>query len=409
MHGLMLISALRRARLSAGLVLLTVLSGCRDSTVLHVALYPYIPDAASDGYRGLLARIESEFETQHPEVDVRLAPPDPTSGAFYDFDSLRMMLTAEPGAGGFDLVEVDAALLGELIDSQLVRAWTTPPGRSDWHPAALQAVTIQGQSYGVPHWLCSHFMFSRERAMVEAVSAEQLATALRNATPSTPGMAGKFAGNWDLTALYLDAWVDTYGGGSLDSVLPPADSSVIRSLRAVVRECRTGTSNPCLAGGRFGASAEAAAEAFADGHVDAFIGFSEHLHAMLRRAGRDSSIKLSLAPLGAGKRPIVFVDALVLRRGCDAVCEAAAGAFAAYLNQPETQEWITMAQDGGPRAIPRYLMPATLSAYQQPSLKADRYYPEIFSASRKAIPYPIRGLVWNWTEARLRLDSLLAR
>lgn len=398
------------ARRCAGLALLAAVLGCGgDPTTLHVALYPYIPDAASDGYRGLLARIEAEFEATRPNVDVRLAPLNPNSGAFYDFDSLRTMLTTEPGAGGFDLVEVDVALLGELVDSQLVRPWGAPPASSDWHPAATQAVSLHDQTYGIPHWLCGHFVFSREAAIVEAPTAERLVAALRNATPGTPGLAAKFAGSWDLTALYLDAWVDTHGTGSLETALPPADPSVIQSLRAVALECRAGGTNPCLQGGLYGGSAEAAARTFADRTVDAFLGFSEHLHAMLRHGGRDPTIKLALAPLGQGNRPIVFVDALVMRRGCDARCEAAAGAFAAYLNRPETQEWMVMAQDAGVDAVPRYLMPATRSAYAQPLLREDPYFPVIAEATREAIPYPNRGMVWRWDAARRLLDSLLAR
>jgi thiamine pyridinylase len=393
----------------AALALLTLVLGCdRGRTILHVALYPYIPDAASDGYRGLLARIESEFETQHPDVDVRLASLDPNSGAFYAFDSLRTMLTAAPGAGGFHLVEVDAALLGELVDSQLVRPWGAAPASADWHPAATKAVSMHGRVYGIPHWLCSYFVFARDAAIVEAPTAERLVVALRNATPGTPGLAARFAGDWDLTALYLDAWVDTYGARSMDAALPPADPTVIRSLRAVARECRAGGSNPCLQGGLYGGSAETAALAFADAQVDAFLGFSEHLHVVLRHTGPDRAIRLSLAPLGKGKRPIVFVDALVMRRECDPGCEAAAGAFAAYLNRPETQEWIVMAQDAGAGTVPRYLMPATLSAYERPLLRADPYYPEIYSATREAIPYPNRGMVWRWEAARRLLDSALA-
>lgn len=408
MNGLVLSAVLK-------LALLTVFLACGGSrpdtgrrTILHVALYPYIPDAGSDGYRGLLTRIEAEFEAQRPDVDLRLASLNPNSGAFYDFDSLRTMLTAEPGAGGFHLVEVDAALLGELVDSQLVRPWSMRPAGLDWHPAATRAVSMHGRTYGIPHWLCSYFVFSREPAIVEAPTAERLVAALHKATPTTPGLAAKFAGDWDLTALYLDAWVDTYGAGSMDAALPPADPSVIQSLRAVARECRAAGSNPCLQGGLYGGSAEAAARVFADGRVDAFLGFSEHLHGMLRHAGRDRTIKLSLAPLGTGKRPLVFVDALVMRRGCDARCETAATAFAAYLNRPETQEWIVMAEDAGADAVPRYLMPATLSAYERPLLKKDPYYPEIFLASRDAVPYPNRGMVWQWDAARRLLDSALA-
>jgi thiamine pyridinylase len=389
------------------LVLLAAL-GCGEPTVLRVALYPYIPDAAADGYRGLLQRIEAEFEGRHPSVDLRLASLDPTSGASYDLDSLRSMLTLPISAGGFHLVEVDAALLGDLADGGLVRPWSDPPGRADWHPAAVAAVTLDGGTFGVPHWLCSHFLFSREPSITAAASAEQLAAALRRTTPGTPGLAAKFAGDWDLTALYLDAWVDTYGEVSADAALPPADSVVLQGLRAVVGACRAGEGNPCLAGGPYGASAETAARAFAERRVDAFIGFSEHLHPMLQRARGDRGISLAAAPLGRGRRPVVFVDALVLRRGCDRRCEAAARTFAAYLNQPETHEWIAMAGDAGPAAIPRYLMPAPLSAYRQPSLAADPYYPAILAATTGAIPFPNRGMAARWGEARRRLDSLLS-
>jgi thiamine pyridinylase len=394
--------------LARGALLLLGLLGCGKPAALHVALYPYIPDAASDSYRGLLERIETEFEARHPSVDLRLAPMDPKSASFYDLDSLRTMLTARPEEGGFDVVEVDAALLGDLVDHGLVGPWSDPPQRTDWHPAALEAVTLDGRTYGVPHWLCGHFVFARDTAITRAATAAQLAAALRGATPDTPGLAAKFSGDWDLTALYLDAWVDTYGGASLSAALPPTDSVVLGSLRAIVRECRAGNDNPCLADGPYGASAEAAARAFGRRQVDAFIGFSEHLHPMLQLASNDPGISLSAAPLGRSQRPVVFVDALVMRAGCQGPCERAARAFAAYLNLPETQEWIVMAGDAGAAAIPRYLMPATLSAYRQPALAADPYYPAIFQAAEAAIPFPNRGMAAQWREARRRLDSLLS-
>ena len=118
----------------------------------------------------------------------------------------------------------------------------------------------------------------------------------------------------------------------------------MRWFKAFSKQCETGGKNPCI-DGAFDDN-DLSAQQFALGKSDAFLGYSERLNYMLRQGANAKRIRISSAPLGEGKRPVVFVDAFVVRRqGCDAACWQAAAKLAAYMNAPETQEWVLMSRD----------------------------------------------------------------
>jgi thiamine pyridinylase len=204
--------------LSAGVVIATLGSGCKPGAqqeprqVLSVALFPFIPDAASDSFAAMRQRIERVFETENPSIDLRVRFFRGDWG-YYVLDTLASWLSNPPEAGGYPLVEVDAILLGELVQRGLVGAWDALPRGGDWHPAALQSIQVGGRRYGVPHWLCGHYVFSR-------------------------------------------------------------DPAVLKSLRALTAECRVGTEIPCLSGGAFhdDEHPDSAAILFANDRADATFG-----------------------------------------------------------------------------------------------------------------------------------------
>ncbi len=51
------------------------------------------------------------------------------------------------------LVEIDTLLLGDLVKANVAKAWNNPENIKDWYPAGLNAVTINGNIYGIPHLL----------------------------------------------------------------------------------------------------------------------------------------------------------------------------------------------------------------------------------------------------------------
>jgi thiamine pyridinylase len=204
-------------------------------------------------------------------------------------------------------------------------------------------------------------------------------------------MSGNLLGSWNLPAIYLDAWADTNGvAGLAKAVSAQLDPKVVTSIKAFAAQCSRDNGNPCL-NGAFDNDADLAAMEFATGGADSTFGYSERLHLIRKKAPNDT-FYISSAPLGPGSRPVVFVDALVLRGDCDAGCHLAAQRFAEYLNGPTTKEWILMSRDAGDQATPRYLVPATLSAYRTQALRNDPLFQSIKNQLQDAAPYPQSGL-----------------
>lgn len=362
-----------------------------SKTTLRVALFPYIPDAADDKYNKLTTKIETEFEKKNPSVDLVLKPIDSNEDGFYELDTLKKWLTDSPANNGYQLVEIDTLLLGDLVKANVIQAWNVPKTQPDWHPAGQKAVTINNQIYGIPHWLCGHFIFSRAKSVVKAKSITELLFALNQVNPNTPNVAGDLRGSWNLPALYLDAWADTYGLDKVASAISPQlDPNVMQPFKAFSKECVTNGKNPCL-DDTYHDNADLSAKDFAEGKVDAFFGYSERLNYILKQGASTKDVKIASAPLGRGKRPLLFVDAFVLSKDCDKACQKAAASFVSYINAPQTQEWILMSQDAGKKAIPRYVIPATLSAFQRPKVKQDPYYNSIKTEIKNALPYPNSG------------------
>ncbi|MBD2667018.1 conserved uncharacterized protein [Richelia sinica FACHB-800] len=369
-------------------------------TTLKVALFPYIPDSAQDKYQALLTRIESEFEAKNSNVDLVLKPLDPEEEGFYDLDTLKQWLSNSTNENGYHLVEIDTLLLGDLVKANVAKAWNKPENIKDWYPAGLNAVTINGNIYGIPHLLCGHFIFSRNDKVVKTKSLEKILTFLKSITPDTPNLAGDLTGSWNLPALYLDAWADTYGTKQINSALSPKlDPLVMKYFKEFSQNCQVGDANPCL--DKYG-DTDAGAEAFINNQVDAFFGYSERLNYIFKN-GINPEVKLASLPLSEGSNPLLFVDALVLRQDCDYTCQNAANKFAAYLDDPKTQEWILSSKDAGEKGIPRYLIPATYSAFKTNTLSKDTYYQTLEAVVKNAVNYPSSG----FPEIRKKLKELI--
>jgi thiamine pyridinylase len=353
---------------------------------LRVALFPYLPDAQYDHFKSLNDSLVARFERAHPEVQLILRPKD--SANFYDPGQLNRWLTSD---SGYDIVEADAEILGDLVAAKAIRPWPSGKDTMDWHPAARRAVRIDGVQYGIPHWLCAFILFSRDRGITRAQTAAELVHNLDGlANGPRPRLAGDLNGKWQLSSIYLDSWLETYGPSQFDkAVAPPLDSTVVQQVVQLARECRVGTSNPCLTTWH---DTDLAQFAFGRGETAALVDYSEALWRVitLDTAARHS-MSLEVAPLGAGRRPALFVDVFVRRSECSGPCEQAAESFVRFMDTPETQSFIIMSEDGR-RGVPRYLLPATLSAYETPSVRGDAFYRTLSSEIRDGYSFPNAGL-----------------
>lgn len=98
-------------------------------------------------------------------------------------DSIANLLSRPVTSDGYQLAEVDTVILGDLIEQDAIRPWSNLQRSSDWHSAGARAVTVGSEIYGIPHWLCGHFVFSRDPKITSARTNAQLIAALKRARP----------------------------------------------------------------------------------------------------------------------------------------------------------------------------------------------------------------------------------
>ncbi len=113
-------------------------------TTLRVLLYPYVPDRLS-----LFQKIEAVFEREHPGVNLELV--EDANDNYYSGGLQK----AEA-----DVYEVDTILLSDLI--ALKKIAPIEFRASEFTASGVAAVTRNGKTYAVPHWLCGNFLFYKK-------------------------------------------------------------------------------------------------------------------------------------------------------------------------------------------------------------------------------------------------------
>lgn len=396
---------------STGIVILALnLAGCVSTTqrgpvstapmppegkaTLSVALFPWIPDSADDEFASLRQRLEDEFERQNPEVDLvlRLQKWDPS---YYNPPKLAGWLAGEQ----YDLVEIDAVILGDLISAEVIEPWSTQEA-DRFFPAAVQASTTiddEGNTtwWGVPHLLCGYFIVSTSPEIDGAPSISALAEVVKSMRKP---LVGNFDSSWDLPSLYLDARVDLGldPADTKDAVRPPVDDATSAALSSFASLCDAGATNPCV-DGTYSDDWDAPVREFVEGRAAGFWGYSERLHLTVRELRESHSptdnLLVTTIPLGMRKVPLLFADIFVRRAGCseDRTCSELSTAFTEFMNSEWAMVEVLLSRDAtavGVESVPRYLLPATKSAFEIDGIQADRLFGELepFAESGFALP-----------------------
>src|SRR4051812_16244727 len=355
---------------------------------LKAVLFPYIPDSAGDNFASLKRRLEHDFEQLHKDIDLDIVLDenidlyDPTVGG---------ALAKPPGEGPTvaQVVETDTLPLGTLQP----KGWIQPGPKQagDAFPAAWQAATIDGKSYGTPTYLCTNVVYSGSPSIHSATDGQSLVRTLKDLGPDKIPLATNYSGSWTMTAAYMDGWADTNSADRLPEALAlPLDSQTLSVFDQVVRSCARGSNtNPCL-DGTFKDNTKAE-EAFASGQANAFMGYTERLF-FIRKANSALPLPQVISvPLGAGSHPVVFVDALILNAHCTGTCATDAQAFSEYMSTPEVRGIIAFSLDAPQGSLPRYLLQASQSFYESPQARSDPMYPQYTAIVRGAKAYPNRG------------------
>ena len=316
---------------------------------LQVAMYPFIPDREA-----VLYRLAQGFEATHPRVHIAFVEGDDLLSNYYDGGLQR---------ASADIYEIDTILLTDMKSRLLPVQLDT----SDYFPEAMAAVTRDGQAFGIPHWLCSNFLFYRKgnQDIEGAVSWEELLKALANQSSDIlvdlKGSSG--LGEWYLTVLADRLNIEKAEAAVLAQSEP--EDAVVQALNPIVRSCAAGF---CRSKGLHRDRLGFYARAFVRGQHGAYIGYSESIYYGLQDAAqncvpkdkcltKDDIAVRRLPPFGSegGNRGVGWVDALAIDRNLTGPKKAAAIDFIAYVTSPEAYNTILKSSETG---FLRYLLPA---------------------------------------------------
>jgi thiamine pyridinylase len=356
---------------------------------LNVLLYNYLPSAPNNNFAWMQALVAINFATY--------SDPGIMLNAVITADPKYDIYTAANypnifGANGFDVVETDTIMLPQILAGNYIRPWQGLDPAAFW-PAATQAVTAAGSIWGVPQWLCSDFLFSRDPSTSSITTFAALNTYLQQQPTTVPRMVGTFNGHWRLVAVYLDAYADLYGFSALGNAynMPP-DPTAINNIAALTNFCLFNSANNCTNTYYYKQPDGTDAAVFGTDHADTYIGFSEQSFYIIGVEPSPSApLYATQVAYGTLQQPLLFVDAFVANAttcAMGSLCANDAQNFATTINSPQVLDMITYSWDLQTGKAPRHLLPAALAFWSQPLVQNDGLYRQFRVLITQAQAFP---------------------
>jgi thiamine pyridinylase len=369
--------------------------------VLHVSLYPYIPDAPA----AALA-LKQGFERQHPDVIVDIT----LNQNYYSLTPVDKGLLFETA----DVHEIDVVFLKDFVDghrlaplSKALRASLT-----GLEPLARTAATVKGELVAAPQWMCADFLIYRadKTALAEAYSLG----ALEQALGPDHGLLMDLKGDNTLGEIYLSHLLALEGDPAQAAVgvgAAPDPEIVSRFQRLLALE-------PAGFGRRADYDARGVfyARQFARRAGDAFVGYSEMTHEVLDETAVSCrvedhcvtapEIRVAAMPFEDGRvRPAVWVDMFAIDAKTHGQSRTDAETFIRYaVSLPAYR--VLLIPNGG--AAPRYLLPAFQAPFDDPEiLKAAPLYPQFRAIMEKGAVVTGPGLSQRLQGVATIIDAAL--
>jgi len=369
--------------------------------VLHVSLYPYIPEPEAAALV-----LKQGFERLHPDVivDITFNP------NYYD---------PKPAAKGVlyedaDIHEIDVIFMRDFLAAHRLQ----PPrigGLDPLEPLAAQAATYDGVIWAVPQWMCTDFLIYRSDKTT--LAGNPSLAALEATLGTEHGLLLDMSGQAQLGELYLSRLLSS-GDETPDATLahgaaPPDPATIARFRRILALEPAGLGRNPA-----YGGIESFYARQFARRTGSAFVGYSEMTHEVLDETAssclqRDrcvtaDQIRVTAFPFADGKlRPAVWVDMFAIDAKVHGQTLSDARDFIRYAVSLPTYRSLLIPQPGG---TPRYLLPTTRAALEDAELQhAAPLYPQFRAIIEHGVVVTTPHLNAALHEAATRLDLALPK
>lgn len=331
-----------------------------DRRTLTAYLYPYIPDA-----KACYAKIERIFETQYPDIDLRIELGDDTKPDTLEYYHGGLYRTRA------DILEIDCIFLDSLIRKNRIMPYP------DQNFLKVRADTLDyggipyrnGTLYALPHWINGNFLFyHKEDAVIGyaaylnelekglGINRKALATDMSDElTVGEIYADGLYAGNGDKALV----------AAGLNPELP--DTATVNNLKRLLHLTDSLYSLS-------GDSVNAAIKGFVRGKFRVYAGQAGSCNRILKAIKtltgihnlKPEDIAVRDRPLSdKGSHSLGWVDAIGIRSGLTGQKLEDARAFI-HLLLSEKGYLSALVPDGND--VPRYLLPAYKRYYRNPAV-----------------------------------------
>lgn len=319
------------------------------STVLNVALYPYVPNP--DQFKDVVSRkwksVEPDVSLHFVDWDCYSDDPDSTTDVFV-FDTIYLTHFAQKGyLMPFTINEIE--------------------NHSDIWSFALDGCMNNGVIYGIPQLLCTNLLFYRkgDTKLKYVHNIDQLNKVLgpnnfdEIPLPPNKGLLIDLSGGTTCVCQYLDTLIDVNSSYTNYSVLPDLNKLnvlAIAEIKKIIsmagKEQSQYVPDPYAPYIR--------ASWFANGSGRAYIGYTESMNSFKDKIGDMDFNMLSWA--GGCNVPVLYCDAVGISSGIkDEVREVLAKKLANIITAGNTVEECIRPAKGD--KYPQYLLPTRPSVY----------------------------------------------
>lgn len=369
--------------------------------VLHVSLYPYIPDAAAAALT-----LKQGFERTHPGVIVEIS----FNPNYYSLEPSDKGVLYEEA----DVHEIDVVFLKDMLARKrlapLSAAFIASLEPSE--PMAVKAATVDGRMVAAPQWMCADFLIYRAD-ITGLDSAHTLADV--EAALANDGLLVDLSGD-ALGELYLSilAGRSATPGDVLSEAKAPPDAETVARLKRMLALVPPGLGRT----NAYKGVESFYARQFARREGGAFVGYSEMMHEVLDETAKGCrlearcvtapELRVSSIPFADHRvRPMVWSDMFAIDARVHGRKFTDAEDFIRYAVSMPAYRALLIPEPG---AAPRYLLPAANAAFSDPAiLKTAPLYPQLKTIIDQGEVVSAPGLTTQMHEAALRIDAGLPK
>ena len=376
---------------------------CTDTSPrdLTVEMYPFVPNA-----EGMALWIKENFEAGCKGLHLIIH----MNGNYYSTDSTGIL------GSSADVYEVDSVFFEDFLKRS-----PKPPSPSVIAQAGLPisfaktVATHNGTQIGVPHWVCSDFLFY-PAALPQFENLAKFDDVARELGSAKANILMDIKGGSTLGELYLSILVSEYGSREealRRLALPTLDDAAVDILR------RTVTLEPA----GFGRDQD---YHYRDGfyprqfaykaNSSIYVGYSEDTYYVLTEAAvscphdkclDEDKIQVTRWPFSNGSpQGVAWVDMYFIdQKAADAKLRDAE-AFIKFMMSAATYLQLLF-PTSDPSPSPRYLLPARDDLYANGNLSKGKLYPKFRALIDSAIPITAEGLNARLHDVASQLEKAL--